>query len=996
MDLSRSFLAASNAQGPGVEKEPSAFWKLLDYLDRFNSGAMGSFTALAGGEGDIASNYEAGFTGKRKYGGKDVLTAAGMDPDRLHTKALGLAMDILNPADPLNYIGVGAATKAGKAAKLATKLDDIADVGNVASKAVRYADDWGEATRLGQRGLLTFMGHRIPVPGDVTAMRGLQKTGQAIKHSDFGQAVNRLFGSRATREAMDPSAWHAGAGKMAKQYATEEKILTNLFNTKIRPEMQVLDNLSRSQRATLLDIAERRNNGVLGAAEALAEVQQKKLVPAWDALKSIRTKEVQFTGGLQGTGMAAWDDAATEIGHMPRQIIGSKPDMQHLTEDLSWKPASDIEDSVLNRALNQGSTQQRSYGINELLSGTKRDVLQPGQVAFDTVRKLNRGADDLVGIASPYKYSEDITKVINNRIAQNVTNINTDNFIEYLKKAGVAVDWDDAKHLPQIDEATQLPGKALYKKINQGRFAEAPVALPVEYEDAFRRYMQEIVSPENNYMVLGGFLKELQSWWKGLALFSAPSAYLTRNASSAFVKNYLEGLTPFNPHTWKYYSSGSGAIGDLWRAKGNINSVAGEITLPKSGVKVSVKRLLQEYFGRDMGGGGGFIGQELLEKSSKGGIEGGVAGAMQAARQKFPLFRFGFSANEKVEMGVRLPLALKVLDDTLVVARAQNKVVPDIAHALDDVVTGGFSHADVFGAAFENATEIVHRTHFDYSDLSPFEKSAWLRGGLVPFYAWTRKNIPHEITNMLTQPGKYMPFARAYYNAWEQSGSKPEDAPFWLSQSFAIPTSKDDKGRQTYLDMTNYLPMMDVVNAVNAFKPWGTDPRQDYVERTSRWAANQLSPFAKFPFEQGLSKDFFSGREMKEMPAESFGIQVPGGARTVHAASLVPSIGTLDRLNPAIPGVAPEGLWTKFGNLTGTFKGDKRPHRNEAPGNQRWLRFFTGLTQYTPDPTAMNMSLKARKRRYKEYINKAKRARREGLMGESRYYYELASKYRVS
>ena len=114
MDLSRSFLAASNAQGPGVEKEPSAFWKLLDYLDRFNSGAMGSFTALAGGEGDIASNYEAGFTGKRKYGGKDVLTAAGMDPDRLHTKALGLAMDILNPADPLNYIGVGAVTKAGR------------------------------------------------------------------------------------------------------------------------------------------------------------------------------------------------------------------------------------------------------------------------------------------------------------------------------------------------------------------------------------------------------------------------------------------------------------------------------------------------------------------------------------------------------------------------------------------------------------------------------------------------------------------------------------------------------------------------------------------------------------------------------------------------------------------------------------------------------------------------------------------------------------------
>ena len=56
------------------------------------------------------------------------------------------------------------------------------------------------------------------------------------------------------------------------------------------------------------------------------------------------------------------------------------------------------------------------------------------------------------------------------------------------------------------------------------------------------------------------------------------------------------------------------------------------------------------------------------------------------------------------------------------------------------------------------------------------------------------------------------------------------------------------------------------------------------MERTSRWAANQLSPFVKFPFEQGLSGLLlWSG--MKEMPAESFGMQVPRRGRTVQRES---------------------------------------------------------------------------------------------------------------
>jgi len=977
------------------EKKPSAFWRALDLLNRFNAGAQGSAIALLGGEGDPLTNYKKGFTGEEQYSGRDTLAQIGMDPDRFRTKAAGFALDALNPLDPLNYIGVGALTKAGKAAKLASKLDDVAGAAKAAGalrKVAPLADDWGEATKLGQRALVSFAGHRIPVPGDATVMRGLQKTGQAVKTSGFGRQMNRLFGGKRAGMADDVTYWGTQAGKAADEFKRQEEASLRAFQQSVAGEMDLLNRLGRKQRADLLELAERRNAGRIGAVEAANEAASKKMGPQWEALKQLRAKEAAFTQVLEKTGMGAFDDTVSEVGHMPHVLASLKdPGVSADTiDDFSWKPASELEDSIINRIFNQPSTMQRGYGVADEAIGN----MASGQ--WDTVRKLNAAtrANDLLGPRSPYLYSEDIVKVVNDRITQNVKNVNVDRFMEFLKSQGIAVDWNDAVHLPKADPVTGVM-KSQFKKINQGRFAEKPVALPVDYEEAFRRYVKEVVSPENNYLALGGFAKELQSWWKSLALFSAPSAYMTRNAASGVVKNYLEGLTPFNPYTYQYYGEAGKVVTKYLTGRGNLNAIAGEITLPRSGVRVSLKRILQEYFARDFGGGGGFIGQEVLEKSARGELGEGVAGLMRTARQKNPWFKASLSVNEKVEMGLRLPLALKVMDDALVVAKKNKFAVPDMVHALEDVASAMPAYGgDAISAALDSAREIVHRTHFDYTDLSKFEQSAWLRGGLVPFYAWMRKNIPHEITNMLQQPGKYLPFARAYYNAWKTSGSKPEDAPFWLSENFAIPTTKDPEGRQSYLDMTNYLPMMDVANLVNAFKPWGTDPRRDYVERTSRWAANQLSPFVKAPFEQGLSKDFFSGREMKDMPAEAYGVQVPGGARTVHIANLIPTFGALDRLNPSVPG-AKEGLWTKVGNITGQFTGDRRPHRNEPPGKQRWLRYFTGLTQYTPDPTALNMSLKARKRRYKEYINKAKRAKNEGLIGESRYYYELASKYKV-
>ena len=54
--------------------------------------------------------------------------------------------------------------------------------------------------------------------------------------------------------------------------------------------------------------------------------------------------------------------------------------------------------------------------------------------------------------------------------------------------------------------------------------------------------------------------------------------------------------------------------------------------------------------------------------------------------------------------------------------------------------------------AIKSATIRTLKYHFDYSDLTPFEKS--LRRTVVPFYTFMRKNTPLMLQSILTKPGR--------------------------------------------------------------------------------------------------------------------------------------------------------------------------------------------------------------------------------------------------
>ena len=63
------------------------------------------------------------------------------------------------------------------------------------------------------------------------------------------------------------------------------------------------------------------------------------------------------------------------------------------------------------------------------------------------------------------------------------------------------------------------------------------------------------------------------------------------------------------------------------------------------------------------------------------------------------------------------------------------------------------------GESFEDASKAVRKYLFDYTELAPFEQNVMKR--ILPFYTWSRKNIPLQISSLLKSPQKYARYGKA-------------------------------------------------------------------------------------------------------------------------------------------------------------------------------------------------------------------------------------------
>lgn len=103
----------------------------------------------------------------------------------------------------------------------------------------------------------------------------------------------------------------------------------------------------------------------------------------------------------------------------------------------------------------------------------------------------------------------------------------------------------------------------------------------------------------------------------------------------------------------------------------------------------------------------------------------------------------------------------------------------------------------------------VRKYHFDYSDITPFERAVMTR--VIPFYKWTRKAMPMVVESLLERPGKLAAYPKIMNSAalsqnedYNRNGFLPiydDNVPNFIQQMIAYPVGIDAEGNETYLNI---------------------------------------------------------------------------------------------------------------------------------------------------------------------------------------------------
>lgn len=335
----------------------------------------------------------------------------------------------------------------------------------------------------------------------------------------------------------------------------------------------------------------------------------------------------------------------------------------------------------------------------------------------------------------------------------------------------------------QITEAGITPGFVNMEKFMDNKMFRG-VQMPEEVADAVKGYVN--INTDKESQALGRAFDSVNRWWKNFALI-AP-AYHSRNAVGNFFNNWLGGFS--DPQLYK-----DAAILQIGKA--------GKLTARQAEILNAAKRLGVN----DTGFYGSELSQTISDQMSKPGwnplapnrrnLLFGTQGALSRSSRAFGTF---------MEDNARLASFMDRL----------NK-----------------------GDSFAEASEHVKKFLFDYGELTNFERKVLKR--IIPFYTWTRKNMPLQVEMLVKEPRKALGIFKAQ-EAMEAATIEPgekEDIlaalPEWMQGGHPIilPFKDPNTGNPVVISGQGFLPLYDLtrIGMKSSF--------DDLV--------NMISPIIKFP-----------------------------------------------------------------------------------------------------------------------------------------------------
>lgn len=358
------------------------------------------------------------------------------------------------------------------------------------------------------------------------------------------------------------------------------------------------------------------------------------------------------------------------------------------------------------------------------------------------------------------------------------------------------------------------------------------------------------------------YFDTVQNAWKGWTLAIRP-AYHMRNVAGnlwnaytiAGVKNpkaFVEAmrmqssaLYRNNPEMAKQLGVGVGSKfnwSNVVNAKGGVNKTYQEI------YDQAVER---GVLGKGQYGAGGDIQRHMereLERSA-GAAGLGVRDFITPSRDNI-ILQQGFKVGNLLEDNARLAVFLDVFKKT---------------------------------GSFDEAASMTKRALFDYSDLSQLERTVMKRA--LPFYTWTRKNIPAQLRALWNNPERARKLDIARMNIeYEEGRPDPQNMYDFYNRGVPIYLSKEDKGEVWKMYRTlNYLPVADLERLHDPYK----------------MGEELISPILKAPFEAFNNYDTFRKDQIEEYQGETtdfLGVRMP--VHLAHFAQLLVPIAEMNRANP--------------------------------------------------------------------------------------------------
>jgi hypothetical protein len=290
--------------------------------------------------------------------------------------------------------------------------------------------------------------------------------------------------------------------------------------------------------------------------------------------------------------------------------------------------------------------------------------------------------------------------------------------------------------------------------------------------------------------------REIEKWWKAAATVARPT-FVPRNVFSGAVNGLLVGVGP------RHYAA---VRTHVWSFRRNLDEL---------GVEGAIKEL-PENFQPYMRGlwDSGLLSTSFSHTLDRLKLKPELGQLVNPLSSQNAIFRAGGAIMETSEDFLRAAAFIRWFDPA---SPSSAKLAKEMALAV----------------------------HFDYTSLTRMETAV---KRFVPFFVWTRRNLPLQMRALVEQPGHVMRLHHIKQNVnAETEGGFVDEAGFaqspWLS-SFAIKTPfifDQDTPYWQRLMLDPQVPVRDLEEALNAFS--------DGPAATGEWLIRSLSPAFSSPIE---------------------------------------------------------------------------------------------------------------------------------------------------